>query len=131
MKKSILAFIAALTILVSCKKDTDKKPDDTAGSSRTIRYEVTGNFTGTFFTSYTTAAGGTANDEIATLPWNKEIEYAKGVTAAIIAVSGNGGVAGQTIKVIIKRGGNQVGTPMEVVAGPSGGFSKAAPVIVF
>ncbi|NQX39046.1 hypothetical protein SAMN05421820_102593 [Pedobacter steynii] len=131
MKKLILALLAASTILVSCKKDSDKKPDDSAGSSRTVQYEVTGNFTGSLIASYTTAAGGTVNDEITALPWTKEIVYAKSVTAAIIAISGGGGVAGQKVKLVIKRGGTQVGTAMEAVAGPSGGFSQAAPVIVF
>lgn len=128
MKKLSIAFITALTILVSCKKDSDKQPDN---SSRTIRYEVTGNFTGTLIASYTTAAGGTANDQINSLPWNKEINYASNVTAVIIAVSGNGGTAGQKVTVVIKRGGSQVGTPMEVVANSSGGFTQAAPVVVF
>lgn len=127
-KKLTFAFIAALAIFVSCKKDDDKAPDN---SSRTIRYEVTGNFTGTFIASYTTAGGGTINDQIPALPWNKEINYEKKVTAAILAVVGNGGVAGQTITVVIKRGGNQVGTPLNVVANSSGAFSASAPVIVF
>ncbi len=54
MKKLTITFIAALTILGSCKKDSDKKPDS---SSRTIRYDVTGNFT--------------ANDQLAALPWSR------------------------------------------------------------
>ncbi len=122
-----IAFIAALTILVSCKKDDDKKPNT---SSRTLRYEVTGNFTGTVIASYTTAAGSTANDPI-TLPWNKEVTYASSVTAAIILVTGNGGVAGQKVTVVIKRGGTQVGSPIEAVAESSGSFSKPAPVVIF
>lgn len=128
MKKLTIAFITVLTILVSCKKDSDDNPDN---QSRTLRYEVTGNFTGTFIASYTTAGGGTANDQVTSLPWNKEITYSENVTAAIIAVSGNGGVAGQKVTVVIKRGGNQVGTPMEVIANSSGGFSQSAPVVVF
>lgn len=128
MKKLSIALITALTILVSCKKDSDKQPDN---SSRTIRYEVTGNFTGTLIASYTTAAGGTANDQINSLPWNKEINYASNVTAVIIAVSGSGGTAGQKVTVIIKRGSSQVGSPMEVVANSSGGFTQASPVVVF
>lgn len=131
MKKLTFAFVAALTILVSCKKDGDKKPDDSPGPSRTIRYEVTGNFTGALIASYTTAAGSTANDPVPALPWNKEIEYAKSVTAAIIAISGSGGLPGQKVTVVIKRGGVQVGAPMEVIAGSAGGFSKAAPVVIF
>ncbi len=128
MNKLAITVIAVLAMLVACKKDDDKGPDN---SSRTIRYEVTGNFTGSLYASYTTAAGGTANEQVSSLPWNKEVSYGTNVTAAIIAVSGNGGVAGQQVTVVIRRGGNQVGAPMAVVANGSGGFSKAAPVVVF
>lgn len=129
MKKLTIAFIAALTIFVSCKKDSDDAPDNS--SSRDIRYEITGNFTGSFFASYTTAAGGTANDQVTTLPWSKDITYAKNVTAAIISVNGNGGVAGQTLTVTIKRGGKVVGTPTQVPTSASGSISQSAPVVVF
>ncbi|MGF1924708.1 MAG: MmpS family transport accessory protein, partial [Bacteroidia bacterium] len=101
MKKLTLALIAALTIFASCKKDDDKKPNN---SSRTLRYEVTGNFTGSLIASYTNASGGTDNVQI-TLPWNKEIAFAAGVTAANLVISGNQGVAGQKVTVVVKRGG--------------------------
>jgi len=127
MKKLTIACLTALTIFLSCKKDKDKEPDT---SSRTLRYEITGNFTGTVIASYTTAAGSTANDQV-TLPWNKDITYSANVTAAIILVTGNGGVAGQKVTVVIKRGGSQLGTPIEAVAGSSGSFSQPAPVVVF
>lgn len=127
MKKLVIACLMAFTTLVSCKKDKDKEPNNT---SRTLRYEVTGNFTGSLIVSYTTASGGTANDQV-TLPWNKEITFAGNVTAAIVALSGSGGTAGQKVTLITKRGGTQVGAPFEAVAETSGGFSKAAPVVVF
>jgi len=122
MKKLALAFVVVLTVLVSCKKDEKKNPEP---SSRTLRYEITGNFTGSLVASYTTASGGTSNDQV-TLPWNKEINYAQSVTAAILAVSGSGGTAGQKVTVVIKRGGVQVGETIEAIAGSSGGFTKAA-----
>ncbi len=131
MKKLTMAFIAMLAILTSCKKDADKQPDGNNNTSRVVRYELTGNFTGQIIASYTTAAGGTANDEVTSLPWSKEITYAPNVTAAILAVSGGGGVAGQKVTVIRKRGGQQIGTPTEITAQSNGGFSEAAPVIVF
>ncbi len=127
MKKLTIALLTVITLLFSCKKDKDNKPNT---SSRTLRYEVTGNFTGSVIASYTTATGSTANDQI-TLPWNKEITYASSVTAAIILISGNGGVAGQKVTVIIKRGGTQVGAPVVAVAESSGSFSQPAPVVVF
>ncbi|WP_316767707.1 hypothetical protein [Pedobacter frigiditerrae] len=121
-----IAFIAALTILLSCKKDKEDKP---TAPSRTLRYEVSGNFTGTFIVSYTTASGGTANDQV-TLPWTKEITYADNITAAIVLLTGNGGIGGQKVLLVTKRGGAQIAT-FEAVAEASGSFSKPAPVIVF
>lgn len=129
MKKSIFALLIVVTVFASCKKNSDKKADS---NLRTIRYEITGNFTGpTLFASYTTAAGGTANDPVASLPWTKEITYSSNVAAAIIAISGNGGVAGQKVTIVVKRGGSQVGVPIDAMADASGGFSKSAPAIVF
>ena len=129
MKKSIFTLLMVVTVFISCKKDSDKKPDN---NSRAIRYEITGTFSGpTLMVSYTTASGGTANDPVASLPWTKDITYATNVAAAIIAISGNGGVAGQKVTLVIKRGGIQLGTPIEAVADAVGSFSKAAPAIVF
>jgi hypothetical protein len=129
MKKSIFTLLMVVTVFISCKKDSDKKPDT---ASRNIRYEISGNFTGTaLIASYTTAGGGTNNDPITSLPWTKEITYATNVAAAIIAISGNGGVAGQKVTIVVKRGGSQVGTPIDAVADASGSFSKSAPAIVF
>lgn len=127
MKKLALAFVAVLTVLVSCKKEEKKNPEP---SSRTLRYEITGNFTGSLVASYTTASGGGTNDQI-TLPWNKEINYAQSVTAAILAVSGSGGSAGQKVTVVIKRGGAQVGAPIEATASTAGSFTVAAAPVVF
>ena len=129
MKNSIFTLLMVVATFVSCKKDSDKKPDN---NSRTIRYEITGTFSGpTLMVSYTTASGGTANDPVASLPWTKEITYATNVAAAIIAISGNGGVAGQKVTIVVKRGGSQVGAPIDAVADASGSFSKSAPAIVF
>jgi hypothetical protein len=127
MKKLTIALLTLFTVFVSCKKDSD---NPSGNSSRTIRYEVTGNFTGTILASYTTAPGSTANDPIASTPWSKEITYASNVTAAIIAVSGNGGTSGQKITVVVKRSNSQISSTV-VTAGSSGGFSQAAPVVVF
>lgn len=127
MNKIAIVLIAFLPFLTGCSKDTDNIPGN---KSRDIRYEISGNFTGTLFASYTTASGGTTNEQVTSLPWNKEITYAPGVTAAIIAVSGNGGAAGQQVTVVVKQGGSQVSsTP--VTANSSGSFTQATPVVTF
>lgn len=127
MNKIVIGFIAFLIFFTSCKKDTGS---NTGNTSRVIRYEVAGNFTGTLFASYTTASGGTINEQVTSLPWNKEITYASNVTSAIIAVSGNDGTAGQQVTVVVKKGGSQVSSTT-ATGNSSGSFTQAAPVITF
>jgi hypothetical protein len=88
----LLVLIASITIL-SCKKEKDNNNN----SSRVIKYEITGNYTGSILAAYTTASGGTTNETVSSLPWSKEITYASGVTAVTMAIGGNGGVAGQQV----------------------------------
>ena len=127
MKNLALLIITSIGLLVSCKKDSENGNS----SSRNLRYEISGNFTGIFFASYTTAAGGTSNEQITSLPWSKEITYSSNVTAASIALNGNGGTSGQKVTLIIKRDNKPVGTPIVVVANSAGAFSEAAPVVIF
>ena len=127
MKKLSIVLLTVLTVFTSCDKD-DVNPGNT---SLTIRYEVTGNFTGTFSAAYTPISGGVTSEDFTALPWSKEITYAAGVAGASIGVSGTGGVAGQTVKLTIKRGGTQIGTPIEQTAGSSGTFSIVGQPIVF
>lgn len=63
MKKLFFALIALLSVLTSCSNDDDKEPQNT---SRTLRYELTGNFSGSnIIAVYTTASGGTVTEQIA------------------------------------------------------------------
>ena len=129
MYKLTIALLFVLTTFASCDKDSDN--DNPGNTSRNIRYEVTGNFTGTFSAAYTPTSGGVTSEDFTALPWSKEITYAAGVSGASIGVSGTGGVAGQKAQLIIKRGGTQIGTPIEQTAGSSGTFSIAGQPIVF
>lgn len=122
VKGLLVIWVLFATVFGGCDKDDD------AGKSRKITYEVTGNFTGTLFVSYTTQTGGTANEQV-NFPWTKEITYNSNVTACILAVSGNGGVAGQKATIGVKRGGSPLPST-EVTADQSGSFSKAAPVVI-
>jgi len=122
-----LAFIISL-LTISCNKDNDNTGN--GNSSRVIKYEITGNFTGSLIASYTTASGSTANEQVTTLPWTKEITYASGVTAAIIAASGNGGGVGQQVTVVVKKAGVQVSSTT-AIADNAGGFTKSSPVVIF
>ena len=103
MKKLIIALFSILAIFASCGKDSDN-PGNT---SRTIRYEVSGNFTASFTAAYTPATGGVTNDQVTSFPWSKENIYAASVTGASIGITGGGGVPGQRVTLIIRRGGGR------------------------
>lgn len=103
MKTLAIVLFTALIFLASCS-DESNEPQK---SSRTLRYELTGNFSGTnIIAAYTTASGGTVTDQITSLPWNKEITFDPTVVGATIVVSGAGGTAGQQVILAIKRGGS-------------------------
>lgn len=123
--KRLSLFILILLVLVSCDK-TDQENE----SSRKLRFELTGNFTGSLVASYTTASGGTANETVTALPWSKEITYAANVTAAVVAISGNGGNPGQRVTAEVKRNGTRVATVV-ATANNSGSFTEASDAVVF
>lgn len=121
---SIAALLFSI-IFFSCAKPLPGK------QSKSVQYSITGNFSGTLFASYTTASGGTNNEQITSLPWNKVIDYEQNVTAAIIAVSGNGGAAAQQLTVVVKKLADNSTTTTVVTANSSGSFSQTAPVVTF
>ncbi len=124
--KIFVCLFSVLSILgTSCSKDSDNK-----NTSRVLKYEVTGNFGGSLIASYTTASGGTSNETMPGLPWSKEVTYASNVTAAIIAITGNGGTVGQQVTVIVKKGGSQISSTV-FTADNAGSFSKTAPQVIF
>jgi hypothetical protein len=129
MKKLAIALLVVLAIFTSCDKDPDNNNPD--NNSRVIRYEVTGNFTGTLTAAYTPASGGVTSEDVNSLPWSKEITYAANVTGASIGITGGGGVPGQKVTLVIKRGGIRIGAPIEQTVNSSGVFSIAGQPIIF
>lgn len=126
MKPFMLSVFAFVMMFGACKKDDSTNNN----SSRVLKYEISGSYSGSVVASYTTATGGTVNETVTVLPWSKEITYASNVSAAIIAISGNGGTAGQQVTVTVKRGGTQVSSTT-ATAGNAGSFSRSAPVVTF
>ncbi|MHC0446822.1 MmpS family transport accessory protein [Flavobacterium sp. 3-218] len=105
--KSILKTLAIVLTLaftaVSCSSDND----DNGGSnnSRDVRYEITGNYTGTLSTTYFEKGGNVLNEDITKLPWTKEFTAEAKSMGASLSASGYGGVAGQTLTGKIYIGG--------------------------
>lgn len=121
MKKIGIVFFLLGVLFSSCDKDKDK--------GRTIRYELSGVYTGTLIASYTTASGGTVNEPVTAIPWNKSVTYAANVTGAVFALSGNGGIPGQKITILVKRGSTTLSTTV-AEADAAGSFSKPTPTVI-
>lgn len=109
----------------SCSED-----DSSPAKSRDIKFEVTGNFTGTLSATYVNATGGGAYESIPALPWNKTLTYASTVPSTVLSVGATGGVAGQTVRVKVFAGGTLVSDTAEV-ADASGMLVVASPTYVF
>lgn len=120
-----LLIIAILLFAVSCGKD-DVKPV----KSRDIKFEVTGNFSGTMEATFITANGGATNESIPSLPWTKSITYQSSVSGTTITIGGGGGISGQTLKVKVFAG-NSVVSETSGVANSSGIVVVASPTYIF
>jgi Mycobacterium membrane protein len=101
--KLILIFFLATSWLFSCLKDTV-----TPASSRAVKYEITGNFTGGFTIAYLEANGSAEVAQITTLPWKKELTADNSVKAVTANATGSGGKSGQTATLKIYVGNIEV-----------------------
>jgi len=104
--KSILKTLAIVMTLaftaVSCSSDDDK---GSANNSRDVKYEITGNYTGTLSTTYFEKGGNALNEDITKLPWTKEFTADAKSLGASLSASGYGGTPGQTLTGKIYVGG--------------------------
>lgn len=104
--KSVLKTLAIVLTLAftvgSCSSDND---NNSGASSRDIKYEVTGNYTGKLSAVYTESSNSGQNVDINSLPWSKDFTASSDTYGAGITVSGFGGVVDQTITVKIIVGG--------------------------
>lgn len=102
---SLIFFFSALFVTVSCNRDDDS--DGGVTTSREVRFEVTGTFTGNIEATFFQSSGGATSEDIGSLPWTKEITYATTVPSIGIAVAGSGGNASETIRVKVFVGGSE------------------------
>ncbi len=106
MKNSILKLALfssiAFSLLISCGKDKD---EPTPSDSRTVKYEITGNATGTFDATYITGSGAGANEIPTSLPWSKEVVMQTGISGVLFNCAVIGATPGKTITSKINVGG--------------------------
>lgn len=104
---SVLALALFIVLLSGCKKDKD----DNNNSNRTIKYELSGTYTGKFHIIISDTESGSQTYDNVTIPWSKEVNYSTKVLAVGIgAVATTYGQAGQTALLKIYSGGNVVKT---------------------
>ena len=93
-------------------------PTSTPVNNRVIKYEITGNYTGSLTVAYTNVSGGTESIIATAFPWTKNITYP--ATVSGIGIGGNTSVAGapsQTLILKIYSAGNVVSTGTAVTDG--------------
>jgi hypothetical protein len=104
---SVLSFALIVILLSGCKKDKN----DNNNSSRNVKYELSGTFTGKFTVIITDNESGTLVIDNVSIPWSKEVSYGNKVIAVGIGASATTyGSAGQTALMKIYSGGNVVKT---------------------
>lgn len=108
MKNSILTsvlFLFATLTITSCSNNDDNSNSPTPEpTSRNVKYEITGNATGTFDATYSTG-GQAANETPTSIPWSKELVFPVGFNTTSISSAVIGATPGQTITTKIYVGG--------------------------
>jgi hypothetical protein len=125
--KKILFLILSTLFLVACDDDSFGNHNDT---SRHIRYQVDGNFTGTMSAHHTTHSGGTGTVEFSDVPWSMLILFEKKVPSAAMAIAGSGGIEGQTLTVEVYQD-DILQSTNHGTAGSNGSIVIGTPPIVF
>lgn len=122
MKKTFLitltAFLAIAFTFMSCKKDDT--PDEPRKNSRSVKYEITGNYTGKLNIVTNSNIGTMDSYNDISIPWTKELTYPNNVI--FVGIGGNSstaGAAGQTVTLKVYSGGNLIYTKI-VAAGANG-----------
>lgn len=128
MKKLFFLFTAVTALVfTSCSSDDN---GGNSGSSRDVKYEITGNFSAPLDVTYITASGGATTTEVTSLPWSMSFTADASSTGASFNAGGGGGTPGQTITLKIYQGGVLKSTT-DATANSDGIIVASAPAIVF
>lgn len=104
---SVLSFALVIILLSGCKKDKDENKN----SSKNVKYEISGTYTGKFTVIITDNDSGTQTINEVSIPWSKEVTYGDKVVGIGIGVTPTDyGKTGQTAVMRIYSGGTVVKT---------------------
>ena len=121
MKRSqFLAVSAALALsfVISAGGGKDSPTTPPASNARTVKYEITGTYTGALTIVHTSESGATVAIETFALPWTRKITLPNSVAAIAFSgstIPGRGGVPGQTEAIRIYSGGTVVKSEVATV----------------
>ncbi len=101
----LFAVVMSTVSLTSCSSDDDK---GTVSNSREIKYEITGEFSGTepLDATYIVNGGATSSD-VTSLPWTYTFTADAETNGVNIGVGGFGAVPGEKITVKIYQGNTE------------------------
>lgn len=98
-----------LIILASTLNSCSSGDEPTANKPRKVRYEITGNFSGTFTVVYTALTGGNRVENNVSIGWSMEMDYPSSTTAiGIGAQATTPGSPGQAAVIKIFVEGKEV-----------------------
>lgn len=112
MMMSAMIILGAAFSLASCKDDKSSDPTP-APAGRDVKYEITGNYSGSFTIVYGDKDGSYETIQVNSLPWTVSFTVDPGTPAAGFAAngtSGKPGVKGQTATAKIYINGSVVKT---------------------
>ena len=106
VKRAIFFLLAGFITLAACKKN---KVDPGNPATRTVKYEITGNFSGKLTIVYNDNVNGNTVLNNISLPWTRELTYTQNVAAiGIQAQAASTGMPGQTATMKIYAAGKPV-----------------------
>lgn len=113
---AVVTCAIGITIsLQSCKKENPSGPN-----ARSVKYEITGTFSGKLDVVYNDNVNGNTHLTNVSVPWTKEINYGSNIMGIGIGAQASiTGVSGQSATIKIYSGGTVVKTST-ATAGPSG-----------
>jgi hypothetical protein len=103
-----VATISLLSFFSACKKKDPIVQTPATIIERVVKYEITGNYSGNFTISFTSANGSFETTEALALPWTKSFTASEGTTVMSASAAGNSGSVGQTAILKIFVNGAEV-----------------------
>lgn len=105
----LLSLRGMLIALASTLSSCSSGDEPTANKPRKVRYEITGNFSGTFTVVYTALTGGSRVENNVPIGWSMEMDYpASTLSISIGAQASTLGSPGQTAVIRIYVNEKQV-----------------------